>query len=138
VYYNISQCYHVANITYILCLYKKDRLRGDFGILQSGPKGVISKFGDAFWSQVYVYILSMGRDRVRVENIHSFFYAEHAPSMDRNWRGSNPRSIRDRGAIKRYRPDITRTSGTLGDLLTHIPHLIVLNEVTQYTDFTVG
>jgi len=27
--------------------------------LQSGPKGVILKIGDAFWSQVYVYILSM-------------------------------------------------------------------------------
>jgi hypothetical protein len=34
---------------YILCLYKKDRLRGDFGILQSGPKGVILEIGDAIW-----------------------------------------------------------------------------------------
>ena len=31
------------NIMYILCLYKKDVSRGDFGILQSGPKGVISE-----------------------------------------------------------------------------------------------
>jgi hypothetical protein len=38
---------------YILFLYKKDRLRGDFGFLQSGPKGVILEFGVAFWSQVY-------------------------------------------------------------------------------------
>ena len=33
------------NVTYILCLYKKDRLREDFGVLQSGPKGVILKIG---------------------------------------------------------------------------------------------
>jgi hypothetical protein len=63
---------------YIPCLYKKDRLRGDFGFLQSGPKGVISEIG------VYVYILSMGRDGVRVENTSGFFLPNHAPSMDRN------------------------------------------------------
>ena len=72
------------NITYILCLYKKDRLRGDFGILQRGPKGVISEIGDAIWSQVYVYILSMGKGDVRVENISNFFCADHALCMDRN------------------------------------------------------
>ena len=69
---------------YILCLYKKDRIRGDFGVLQSGPKGVISEIGDAFWSQVYVYILSMGRDSVRVENTPGFFVPTNGPSMDRN------------------------------------------------------
>ena len=57
----------MVNITYILCLYKKDRLRGDFGVLQSGPKGVKSKIG--FDCGVYAYILSMGKDRLRVENI---------------------------------------------------------------------
>ena len=41
------------NIAYILCLYKKILLRGSFGVLQSGPKGVISEIGIAFWSQVY-------------------------------------------------------------------------------------
>ena len=98
---------------YILCLYKKDRLRGDFGILQRGPKGVISEFGNTFWSQVYVYILSMGRDRVRVENTYLFCRAAHGLSMDRNWHGSRSRSSRARGAIKRYRPAST-------DLLNHL------------------
>jgi hypothetical protein len=35
-------------ILYILFLYKKDRLRGDFGFLQSGSKEVISEIGVAF------------------------------------------------------------------------------------------
>ena len=69
---------------YILCLYKKDRLRGDFGILQSYYEGVKSEFGFANWSQVYVYILSMGKGDVRVENISNFFCADHALCMDRN------------------------------------------------------
>jgi hypothetical protein len=59
-------------------------LKGDFDILQSGVKGVILEIGDAFWSQVYVYILSMGRDGVRVMNTSGFFCANHAPSMDRD------------------------------------------------------
>ena len=80
-------------VTYILCLYKKDRLRGDFGFLQSGPKGVISEIG------VYVYILSMGKGGVRVENTPHFFCAARAPYMDSGWYGSSPRSIRDRIAI---------------------------------------
>ena len=78
---------------YILCFDQKNRLRGDFGVLQNGPKGVISEIG------VYVYILSMGKGYCRVENTSSFFYADHAPSMDRNWHGSSPRSIRARTAI---------------------------------------
>jgi len=47
------------NIAYILCLYKKDRLRGDFGILQSGPKGVISEIGVAFWSYLQFLISNL-------------------------------------------------------------------------------
>jgi hypothetical protein len=93
---------------YILCFDQKSRLRGDFGSLQSGPKGVISEIGDAFWRQGYAYILSMGRDCVRVENTPGFLSRDNAPSMDRNWRGSSPRTIRHRSAIKRYRPDSTR------------------------------
>jgi hypothetical protein len=69
---------------YILCFDQKILLRGDFESLQSGPKGVISEIGDAIWSQVYVYILSMGRDRWRVENIPGFLSRANAPSMDRN------------------------------------------------------
>ena len=84
---------------YILCLYKKDRLRGDFGVLQSGLKGVILEIGVAFWRQVYVYILSMGRGGVRVENIPGFFCADNGLSMDRGYCGSSPPSIRVRTAI---------------------------------------
>ena len=99
---------------YILCLYKKDRIRGDFGILQSGPKGVILKIGVVDWSQVYVYILSMGRGGVRVMNTWGFFVHDNAPSMDRNWRGSSPRTIRHRAARNRYRPDSTGPFNLLG------------------------
>jgi hypothetical protein len=35
----------------------------------------------------------------------SFFCHNHAPSMDRNWHGSNPLSNRYRIAIDRGRPD---------------------------------
>jgi hypothetical protein len=42
--------------------------RGDFGISQSDSKGVISEIG--FDYGVYAYILSMGKDRLRVENIY--------------------------------------------------------------------
>jgi hypothetical protein len=97
--------------------------RGDFGVSQSGPKGVISEIGIMRWG--YAYILSMGKDGVRVENTPGFFVPNNAPSMDRNWHGSSPRTIRHRGARNRYRPDITRTSGPLGNLLTHIITLIV-------------
>ena len=93
------------NITYILCLYKKDVSRGDFGFYENVSKGVISKIEDAFWSQVYVYILSMGKDCVCVENTSSFFCADHALSMDCNWRGSRSQPPRHRDAIKRYRTD---------------------------------
>jgi hypothetical protein len=55
---------------YILCFAQKDRLRGDFGPLQSGRKGVISKIGLCCGG--YAYILSMGKDCVRVENTHSY------------------------------------------------------------------
>ena len=41
----------------------------------------------------------------RVENTHSFFVHDRAPSMDRNWRGSTPLSNRYRIAIVRGRPD---------------------------------
>jgi hypothetical protein len=67
---------------YILCLYKKDVSRGDFGFSQSGPKGVISEIGIIEWG--YAYILSMGRGGVRVENTYSFFVPNNDPSMDRN------------------------------------------------------
>jgi hypothetical protein len=77
---------------YILCFAQKDRLRGDFGPLQSGRKGVISKIGLCYGG--YAYILSMGRDCVRVENTHSFAFFFATPSMDRNWRGSAPQSDR--------------------------------------------
>ena len=107
---------------YILCFDQKSRLRGDFGILQSGPKGVISEIGIMRWG--YAYILSMGRDRVCVINTCSFFVRANAPSMDRNWHGSSPRTIRHRAARNRYRPDSTRTSGPLGNLLIHIITLI--------------
>jgi hypothetical protein len=39
-----------SNVMYILCLYKKDVSRGDFGVSQSGPKGVISEIAFANWS----------------------------------------------------------------------------------------
>ena len=61
-----------VTIAYILCLYKKDRLRGDFGPLQSRHKGVISKIG--LHCGGYAYILSMGKGSVRVENTHSFAF----------------------------------------------------------------
>lgn len=35
---------------YILCLYKKDVSRGDFGVLQRGPKGVILEIAFANWN----------------------------------------------------------------------------------------
>lgn len=57
---------------YILCFAQKDRLRGDFGPLQSGRKGVISKMWLCCGG--YAYILSMGKDSVRVENTHSFAF----------------------------------------------------------------
>ena len=58
-----------------------------------------------FWNLGYAYIRSMGKDRVFVENTHSFFVHNHGPSMDRNWRGSIPRTSRYRTAIDRERPD---------------------------------
>jgi hypothetical protein len=54
---------------YIFCFAQKDVLRGDFGPLQSGRKGVISKMWLCCGG--YAYILSMGKDRVCVENTHS-------------------------------------------------------------------
>lgn len=76
-------------------------LRVEVDILQGGIKGVISESGDAFWSHVYVYILSMVKDCVRVVNAYGFFIRDTAPSMDRNYRGSTPQTIRTRSAIKR-------------------------------------
>jgi hypothetical protein len=67
---------------YILYFDQKSCLRGDFGISQSGPKGVISEIGFVRWG--YAYILSMGKDRVRVINTSGFFCAAHGASMDRN------------------------------------------------------
>ena len=54
---------------------------------------------------VYAYICSGRRDRVSVENTHSFFVRDTAPSMDRDYHGSNPPSKRYRSAIDRERPD---------------------------------
>ena len=92
---------------YILCFDQKSLLKVRVEILQRGSKGVISKFGIAFWSQVYVYILSMGKGCVFVVNTYSFFCAATGLSMDRDWRGSRSRSPRDRIAIVRARPAIT-------------------------------
>ena len=129
-------------------------LRGSFGVLQSDPKGVISEFGIAFWSQVYVYILSMVRGGVCVENISSFFCADHGSSMDRNWRGSSPQSFRARPAIKRYRPDtdaedelplvlhLASSAGSihrpLGILVLHLIVLLVLVEVRTGNRYFIG
>lgn len=92
---------------YILCFDQKSLLKVKVETLQRDPKGVISKFGIAFWSQVYVYILSMGKGCVFVVNTYSFFCAATGLSMDRDWRGSRSRSPRDRIAIVRARPAIT-------------------------------
>jgi hypothetical protein len=85
---------------YILCLYKKDVSRGDFGVLQKGPKGVISEIGDAFWSQIYAYILSMGKGCVCVENTSSFFLCRPRPvyGLQLAWEqvAINPRTTRYR------------------------------------------
>ena len=40
------------NVAYILCLYKKDVLRGDFEILKSYYKGVKSKMWNVMWANV--------------------------------------------------------------------------------------
>jgi len=47
-----------------------------------GAKWVKWKFGYKYG--VYAYICSGRRDRVSVENTHSFFVRDRAPSMDRN------------------------------------------------------
>jgi len=67
---------------YILCFDQKNCLKGDFGILQSYYEGVKSEIGIMRWG--YAYILSMGKDGVRVENTPGFFVPNNAPSMDRN------------------------------------------------------
>lgn len=59
---------------YILCFDQKSLLRGSFEALQRWRKGVSSKIGITFWSQIYAYILSMGKDRIVVENTHSFAF----------------------------------------------------------------
>jgi hypothetical protein len=64
--------------------WQKILLKSSFEILQRYYKGVKSEIGIAFWSQVYVYILSMGKDRLRVENTPWLFYRDIAPSMDRD------------------------------------------------------
>jgi hypothetical protein len=54
---------------------------------------------------IYAYILSMVKDRVRAGCWSHFFVRATAPSMDRDWRGSRPRSPRYHTAIGRARPD---------------------------------
>jgi hypothetical protein len=39
-------------IAYILCLYKKDVLRGDFEILQRGAKGAKTETWNVMWANV--------------------------------------------------------------------------------------
>lgn len=41
----------VVNVTYILCLYKKDVLRGDFRPLQKWPKGVNTEMWNVMWGK---------------------------------------------------------------------------------------
>ena len=54
---------------------------------------------------IYAYILSMVKDRVRAGCWSHFFVRAITPSMDRDWRGSRPRSPRYHTAIGRARPD---------------------------------
>jgi hypothetical protein len=49
-------------LAYILCLYKKDVLRGDFGVLQRGCKGAIPKMWNVMWANV---AQTDGRERRR-------------------------------------------------------------------------
>lgn len=51
---------------YILCLYQKILLRGDFRFLQKISKGAIWKMQIYYW--VYAYILPMMKGYLRVEN----------------------------------------------------------------------
>ncbi len=117
---------YVVNITYIPCLYKKDVSRGDFEILQSYYKGAKSKNGVAFWSQVYVYILSMGRGCVCVENIHSFFTL----TAPHRWTAISVGAVRDhsaRGALSNaIGPTAPASLRLWVDLLIFIVHLISL------------
>jgi hypothetical protein len=85
--------------------------------LQSGSKGVISEIGVVDWRRVYVYILSMGRGCVRVINTYSFFRAANAASMDRNYRGSIPPTIRTQTAIGPI--STTRSKDPRGSTLPH-------------------
>jgi hypothetical protein len=91
---------------YILCFAQKDRLRGDFGPLQSRHKGVISKIG--LHCGGYAYILSMGKDRVRVENTHSFAFF----LPPRRWTAIGVGALRDQTATTplppRYHPRAAR------------------------------
>ena len=114
---------------YILFLYKKDRLRGDFGVLQSGPKGVISEIG------VYVYILSMGRGGVRVENTLDFFFAQprpiDGPQLAWEHLAIDPLSNRYRADTEVGRPSLDglHTCILILELLDHPLDFIVLHVV---------
>ena len=134
---------------YILCLYKKDRLRGDFGVLQSSPKGVISEIGVAFWSQVYVYILSMVKRCVCVENTPGFFFAQPRPidGPQLAWEHSaiDPLTNRYRADTEVGRPSLDGLhtcililellDHPLDVLVLHVVHPIFIDVTTQYCDF---
>ena len=88
-----------------------------------GAKGV--KWKCEYKYGVYVYIRSGRKDRVFVENTHSFFVHDNAPSMDRDYHGSTPLSNRYRIAIDRERPDphnlfIQRAGFCTRALLVHV------------------
>ena len=113
------------NIAYIPCPYKKDVSRGSFEVLQRGPKGVILKM------RVYVYILSMVRGGVCVENICKLFCAAHAPSMDRDWRGSTPPPVHHHPAIGPHAtaivPKLRRIKRRTHVRQSLIPYILVLD-----------
>jgi hypothetical protein len=93
----VRLCVLYAN-TYILLSTQKGVLEVVLRFYNVGAKWVK-------WKRGYKYIRSGRKGRVSVENTHSFFVHDIAPSMYRNCHGSIPRSNRYRIAIDRGRPD---------------------------------
>lgn len=80
---------------YILCFDQKNLLRGSFEALQRWRKGVSLKIGITFWSQIYAYILSMGKDCVSVVN--TYRYTPFCAA--RRWTANGMGAVRNQTAI---------------------------------------
>ena len=104
----------MGNVLYIFCLYTKSLLKRDFGLSQSGPKGVISDFIFQLWG--YMCIYCRWREIVFALRIH-IIPPTHPRAVD------GPRLSWEHFVIRplsgRYQPIATRDRRNPQPLPTH-------------------